>query len=201
MPGTKEKANFMKANGTAKSILSWSKGAKLDKRQCRAFMILTAQFVLTFYEDNSDDTLGGSDQSASNKEKQRLKTLIKLKSGQRSIDKLVMMLHGPGGSGKSTVINLLREYAKEFCNLLKVPFTKQTIVTTAMSGVAATLLFGETMHRACDLCRKVTQNDVDSWKNSRMLIIDEISFASIGDLLKLQQKLQVILEKNDKLFA
>ena len=53
------------------SILSWSKAAELDKRQRRAFIILAAQFVLTFYEDDDEDsTLQGDLRQKFNKEKQ-----------------------------------------------------------------------------------------------------------------------------------
>ena len=48
---------------------------------------------------------------------------MKLKSGQQSIENLVMMLHGPGGSGKSAVINLLKAYAEEYCDGLGITFT------------------------------------------------------------------------------
>ena len=94
MPGTKKKAkNVLKANGTAESILSWSKAAELDKRQRRAFIILAAQFVLTFYDDDEEDaSVQGDLRQKFNKEKRRLKVIMKLKSGQQSIENLVMML-------------------------------------------------------------------------------------------------------------
>jgi ABC-type transport system involved in cytochrome bd biosynthesis fused ATPase/permease subunit len=59
---------------------------------------------------------------------------------------------GPGGSGKSCVLNLLVRYAKEYCIYLNVPFTKQTIVMTAMSGVAASMIGGNTAHSALCVC-------------------------------------------------
>ena len=55
-------------------------------------------------------------------------------------------LHGPGGSGKSHVVNVVMMYAKFFCENLEHRFTKRTIVDTALSGVAATLIGGETTH-------------------------------------------------------
>ena len=74
--------------------------------------------------------------------------LLKLK-GNRGTNKnaqLIALLHGPGGSGKSTVINMVTAYAQSFCASIGHPFTNRTIVITAMSGVAATLLHGETTH-------------------------------------------------------
>jgi hypothetical protein len=74
------------------------------------------------------------------------------------------------------------EYAKEYCGFLEVmPFTSRTIVVTAMSGIAATLLLGETTHSALGL----NQNEIrreqvmdTAREETRLVIIDEISFAS-----------------------
>ena len=54
---------------------------------------------------------------------------------------IIMLLHGPGGSGKMTAIDLLMASVKDYCeSLVNVEFMCQTIVVTALSGVAATLL-------------------------------------------------------------
>ena len=68
---------------------------------------------------------------------------------------LIYLLNGPAGCGKTTVVDLLIEYARAFCdNLHDFKFTSNTIVVTAMSGVAATLLMGETTHSALYLNKK-----------------------------------------------
>jgi ribose 1,5-bisphosphokinase PhnN len=68
---------------------------------------------------------------------------------------LLCFLHGPGGCGKSTVIDLVIEYAREYCGYFSnYEFTKRTIVVTAMTGVAATILLGETTHSALYLNQK-----------------------------------------------
>jgi ABC-type lipoprotein export system ATPase subunit len=61
-------------------------------------------------------------------------------------EQLLCLVHGPGGSGKSRVINLVQAYAKSYCEELNHPYTLKTIIMTAMSGVEATLLHGETFH-------------------------------------------------------
>ena len=62
-------------------------------------------------------------------------------------EQLNWCLHGPAGSGKSTVIELVLLYAQEYCSYLpNVMFCHNTIVVSAMTGVAATLICGETMH-------------------------------------------------------
>ncbi|CAB9522628.1 helicase PIF1 [Seminavis robusta] len=78
-------------------------------------------------------------------------------------------------------------YGKEFCSLIDNPFNDRTIVGTAMSGVAATILHGETTHPAVGLNRtreSVAKNLVEEWSDARMLIFDEISFAGELDLVK-----------------
>ena len=108
-----------------------------------------------------------------------------------------MFLDGPGGSGKSTVINLVMIYAQQFCELLEHPFTKNTIVITAMSGVAATLLHGQTTHSSCCLYRKPSTEDMNAWRDTRMLVIDEISFGSKEDFENLDKKLRFLKHNFD----
>eukprot|EP00972_Heterocapsa_arctica_P057765 8522425-Heterocapsa_arctica.AAC.1 len=55
-----------------------------------------------------------------------------------------MFMTGAGGAGKSNVITALIEYCKEFCSNLGVLFDNQTIVITALTGVAATSIMGQT---------------------------------------------------------
>jgi len=86
------------------------------------------------------------------------------------------------------VINLVKAYAMEFCDLLGHPFTLRTIVVTAMSGVAATLLHGETTHMSMGLNRaSVTQDMIEAWSDTRMVIVDECSFASAEQLTTLEE--------------
>jgi Cdc6-like AAA superfamily ATPase len=63
-------------------------------------------------------------------------------------DQLIMFFSGAGGSGKTAVINQVMMYASEFCRNLGVPFDQYTIRVTAMTGVAATSINGETLDSA-----------------------------------------------------
>ena len=99
-----------------------------------------------------------------------------------------MFLSGPGGSGKSKVIKHVLVYAEQFCSLLNYPFDKYTIMVTASTGVAATLINGDTIHRSVGLStkddrpkdQKSQQEDIRNFKRVRMLIIDEISMLGHG---------------------
>jgi replication-associated recombination protein RarA len=89
------------------------------------------------------------------KHKNELLCLIERERGKST--QLICLLYGPGGSGKTTVIDLLLEYAKEYCTFIEgMEFNSHTIVVTALTGVAATILRGQTTQKAVHLCKKKT---------------------------------------------
>ncbi len=189
------------ANGTVWSIREWGKDAfGTDRKQRRAFEAIAAAFVLTFLEDTSDseeDTTAGD----LSKLRRTKLALLRLK-GHRDNPQLICLLHGPGGSGKSTVINMVMAYAKSFCEVLGHPFTSRTIIITAMSGVAATLLHGETTHSVIGLNRtNVQEEEIEAFADARLLIIDEISFASKRDFQKLYSRCQKLMRQNYKVYG
>ena len=105
----------------------------------------------------------------------------------------ICLLYGPGGFGKTTVIDLVLEYAREYCSYLEgVHFDARTIVVTALTGVAATILRGETTHAAVYLNqeRNLQPEQIELWENTRLLIVDEISFAGKGIFIRLDEKLR-----------
>ena len=110
------------------------------------------------------------------------KELLRLRGSGRgsTFKQLIAFLSGPGGSGKSHVILTVVKYAKEFNKLLQVPFTKQTVVVTAILSVAATTIHGETIHSAALLMTKknVDLDIIKEWKDTQLLILDEISFTN-----------------------
>ena len=96
----------------------------------------------------------------------------------------VCFLSGAGGTtGKSEVINTVRYYCKLFYNELGIEFTKRTIVITAITGSAAVSIHGETMHFSCDFNSKMSPDE--DWKNTIMVVVDEISFIKRCDFEKL----------------
>ena len=92
-------------------------------------------------------------------------------------------LSGAGGTGKSEVINTVRHYCKLLYNELGIEFTKRTIVVTAITGSAAVSIHGETMHSSCDFNSKMSPDE--DWKNTIMVVVDEISFIKRCDFEKL----------------
>ena len=193
------------ATGTIKSIREWAKAAfQKDKCQERAFEVIISSFLLTFYEESAEDATDPT--QTTTKDRSRFRQMRNKLKALRGLDKreinLIMLLHGPGGSGKSTVMNAVKAYARDFCLMLGHPFTDRTIVTTAMSGVAATLIKGETTHSVIGFNRDTVQEEeVRDFSDARLLIIDEISFAAPEDFELLHEKLILLMRNHFNTFG
>jgi len=192
------------ANGTKESMIEWGKAFGLDIKQYQSFQVLLSTFILTYYDDsyveNNAIDLANSSVSVRHKFNQQKRTLKDLGGKEQ----LLMFMTGPGGSGKSRVIDAVICYGRHFCQELKVTFDEHTIVLTALTGVAATNIAGETLHSAVHLETKTSNIDtnmINAWKNTRLLIIDEISFAKSKILELLDEKLRVLRQKPTKVYG
>ena len=190
------------ANGSVYSIINWARQTNLDAEQKRAFEMIIGSFVLTFYDEaKRDNNRSARTRSLFVNEKSRLEQLVE--SQRMNSNQLILFLHGPGGSGKSTVIDLVLAYAEEYCKMYEeFVFTSRTIVITALSGVAATLILGETTHSALYLNHKTLKPEhIESWQTVRLLIIDEISFADKIDFDKIDNNLRKLKQNQTKPFG
>jgi hypothetical protein len=102
------------------------------------YYILSYIYPIILLETNDDDgnTIG--------QDKTKLEYLVG--RGKIGSNKLISFLHGPGGSGKSAIISLLQLYCKEYYVLLQHETYNRSIVVPAMTGVAAAIIGGETVH-------------------------------------------------------
>ena len=119
-------------------------------------------------------------------------------------EQFICCLHGPAGSRKSTVIELVLLYAREYCSYLpNVIFCHNTIVVTAMTGVAASLICGETMHGALFLNQKceIEPEQIELWVDACLLIIDELSFVSKSDFQMMHKQLDKLKQEINKKFG
>jgi hypothetical protein len=200
-----EEVRNIHPNGSAESIQKWAElmfkdtnSDRGDSNQQRAFEVIVSKFILTFHDEaNRNDGLHtiGTQHPHNRAQYNRLKSGLKAISGMRDSQQLIMFLTGAGGSGKTRVVNAVLAYTKGFCKALNYVFDKRVIVVTAMTGVAATLINGETLHSAAKFYNKrVTTDHIDEWKNTRLVIVDEISFATSADLSKLDEKLKLLKE-------
>ena len=194
---TKQEVQAKEANGTVRSITSWSTAHSLDNDQRRAFEIVTASVILTYYKDAEEEFPDGVRGGEFTKERKRLELLAGIP--RRKSRQLITLIQGPAGSGKTTVLDLILEYCREYCSLIEQPFTSQTIVVTALTGVAATLLLGDTTSRSCYLnCKEKTISCIEfieRWKDTRLLLIDEVSFMSKDQVEKLHRNLCILKDR------
>ncbi|CAE6416282.1 unnamed protein product [Rhizoctonia solani] len=91
---------------------------------------------------------------------------------------LLMQIQGEGGTGKSTVIGCITE-------LFKHHRLSHKLIRSAYTGIAASLIDGNTLHTLCrftsrrtELSAKVLDALRKTWGNVDYLIIDEISMVS-----------------------
>jgi hypothetical protein len=90
----------------------------------------------------------------------------------------------------------LSDPANKYCKELNHPFTSRTIVVSAMSGVAATLLRGKTTHTALGLNRREPGAEMmDTWFDTRLVIIDEVSFPCGADITKIQKHCGLLMKQ------
>lgn len=89
---------------------------------------------------------------------------------------LVFYLGGSGGTGKSRVIHTLIDFARRWD-------ASKSLIISASSGVAATLIGGCTLHSALGIQRSLdppnpTETQISNWSSIGMLFIDEFSMIS-----------------------
>ena len=78
-------------------------------------------------------------------------------------------------------------------------FQKKTILVTAASGVAATLINGDTLHKSCFLNNKELNDKVDEFKQVRMIIVDEVSLLSQQTIKLLDNNLRILCSDKNEL--
>ena len=171
--------------GTLDNIRSYAESSfGGDNDQELAFILTSSVFVMSLHE------------RCFRKEKKRKRDKIHediLKLHNRK-HQFIAFLSGAGGTGKSKVIHTVKEYCKKLCDNLNVEFNQRTIVVTALTGVAAVSINGETTSKACGLNSKNEVSFDEEWENTIMIIVDEISFASKNDIEKLNENLRLKMD-------
>ena len=172
----------------------FSENNELDEDQAHAFEGVMAAFVLRIFEEVQKD-----DPHAIGVTGRMKRKLDSVKNDLEKVlreEHLICFLSGAGGTGKSHVLKAIVKYSKSLCENLKMEYTRRTIVVTALTGAAAVAILGETTHKAACLKKRVDANDVNAWKKTHMIIVDEVSFAKREDLEKLNDKLKELKEQN-----
>lgn len=103
-----------------------------------------------------------------------------------------MFITGPAGAGKSTSISVAQKYCFEFCKAVGIAWKDETFLFTAMTGVAAALFDGLTIHSVAQIPKnekKISIQSMGMWKDVKVLIVDEISMASVDFIYTLNSRL------------
>ena len=162
-----------------------------DEDQKRAFESILSAFFVKVHERAMNDISVRTDTVALNRIVSHFKKVNR--SGP-----YVVLLHGPGGTGKSHVIKQVINYAKRAFVNMGVVFDKRTIVVTAITGSAAVSIRGETTcSAACLKHSRITTATQEEYRNTYMFICDEISFAGKDVPPELHSKLKEIMESTE----
>jgi len=97
------------------------------------------------------------------------------------------------------LLEAVESYAKSFSKNINHTYTSSTIRKTAFTGAAATEIGGQTCSTEYGLRKqKVSTNDIQEHSDTRLNIVDEVSFGSIKNLLEpLNDKLGKYTNRQD----
>jgi hypothetical protein len=167
---------------------------ELDEKQYITYEMIACTFLLGLVKDGNDSntafftslqkTMGGE----SSKEIAEIVRKFEARGGQ---EQLLLFLTGPAGSGKSTAMRVVKQFCHEFCLAVGVMWSDTTFLFTAYMGFAASLIGGVTISKAAylNLQRQINEDDINEWKDVRILVIDEVSFMSNSIFKKLNRQL------------
>ena len=122
----------------------------------------------------------------------------------------LMMVNGGAGCGKSTVINILKQWLHLILHKAGDNPECPHVLVTAPTGTAACKIRGQTLHTTFGfhfgnqyypLTDKKRDNTRTQLKNLRVVIVDEISMVKADMLYMLDYRLREIMIQPDKIFG
>ena len=182
---------------------------KLDFKQSVAFEIMACSFILKSLtvHNISENVLSDffkENETKRNKYTDCLKGFKQSMRDKGGEDQLIMFLSGMGGTGKSEVIKSFVEFVKGISIFFDWNYDENVIKVSAYTGAAACQIpNGKTLHSTVGLMgrNKLTQEKIDSWKSTMMLIIDEVSFLSEHLLEKSDKHMRILTGEKDIMFG
>ena len=133
------------------------------------------------------------------------KDIVKSRHNSNKVpDPPFMMMHGGAGSGKSTVIRLIAQWAQKILIQDGQDVDCPCVVITAFCGTAAANVDGQTLHSSFGFSFNNDHNSLPDrsrdkrraiLRHLKLVIIDEISMVKADMLLQLDLRLQEIKER------
>ena len=196
------------ANGTPQSILLWANNAfPGNKKQQRAFEILTAKFILVFCSE-AHGMLNISYNYTTlieQKYSHYIQLLREMVGEPAQTNQLIMLLNGAAGSGKQKIINELIKYAKLFCENIKQPFTSNTILVTGYYPTTLVSIGGKPINSILFQCiadQQLWRKNVLKFINTvKMLIIFDVQLISASDIKTIDRRLQLLRHETTCVFG
>ena len=113
-----------------------------------------------------------------------------------------MFLSAVGGTGKSEVIKSFVEFVVGISKFFNWNYDSDVIKVSAYTGAAACQIpNGRTLHSTvCHQAKSITEENINSWKSTQMLIIDKVSFLSEHLLEKTDKHMRVLKGEKDTMF-
>jgi len=201
--GDRSNKNVPIATGTLKNMKEYGDvlfGA--DEEQKQAFECIVASFALRIYSAARKNDIDYCRVSLTKRRK-----LDKAKHDLEKVNRgvqLICFLSGADGSGKSAVIKAVTSYTKNFCLNLGIGYNSRVVVVTAITGAAAVSIKGETTSKALGLKKKSTNfsnEEIEEWKNTLLVIIDEISCSNRSEIEKADVNLRALKENDNYKFG
>ena len=181
--------------------LARREGKVLDEKQYITYEMLCCTFLLQLVNETLDPTSSVHKQvgvSISMDDNSELVDDIKqqlIARGGR--DQLLLFLTGPAGAGKTTAIKAAERFCFEFCSSCNIIWTDTSFFYTAYTGSAASAFGGRTIVKASGMfMTTVTELQRLEWSSVRVLVIDEISFMTESELMKLDVRLRQYKDRN-----
>ena len=110
---------------------------------------------------------------------------------------MLLFLTGPAGAGKTTAIKAAETFCFQFCTSAGILWTETTFFYTAYTGSAASAFGGRTITKASGMCsQNITDKQRLEWSQCKILVIDEVSFMTENELMKLDTKLRQYGNRN-----
>ena len=173
------------------------KGIELDPIQYVAYKVVCSSFLLNLINEGWEKRMNSMSSTFTDDEGNcgKKDTISQKLRDLGAKEQLLMFITGPAGSGKSTSLEVAQHFCFEFCRTIGEQWDKSTFLFTAMTGSAASLFGGVTLHSAAFLntnFKNITGPMMRKWEHVKMLIVDEISMASDPTMTKLNDVLNKV---------